>query len=127
MELISVLFQNRSSKIKIFISGILPRDERYSVNRMLIKEINAILKCQCALHSFNFIEQEQGWTDNNDMLDPSLFYHHKQHLIQKGNIKLSESIITATEDKNISQSTHFNKMSNKISLSKPIKWLRVLN
>ena len=65
------------------------------------------------MHSFNFIEQEQGWTDKNNTLDHSLFYHDKLHLIQKGNIKLSESIITATEDRNIGQNTHFNKMSNK--------------
>ena len=102
------LFSNRSSKIKIFISGILPREECYSVNRMLIKDINTILKCKCALHTFNFIEQEQGWTDNNDTLDPSLFYRDKLHLIQKGNIKLS-----ATKDRNIGQNTHLNKMSNK--------------
>ena len=80
---------------------------------MLIKEIITILKCKCALHSVNFIEQEEDWTDNNDTLDPSLFCHDKLHLIQKGNIKLSESIITATEDRNIGQNTHFNKMSNK--------------
>ena len=113
------LIQNRSSKIKIFIFGILPRDECYSVNKMLIKEINTILKCECALHSFNLIEQEQGWTDNNNTLDPSLFYHDKLHLIQKANIKLSESIRTARqkywskEDRNIGQNTHFNKMLNK--------------
>ena len=47
------------------------------------------------------------------MLDPSLFYHDKLHLIQQGNIKLSESIITAKEDTNIGQNTYFNKMSNK--------------
>ena len=44
------------------------------------------------------------------MLDPSLFYQDKLHLIQKGNIKLSESIITDTED---SQNTLFNEMTNK--------------
>ena len=82
------------------------------MNRMLIKEINTILKCKCTFHSFNFIEQEQGWTDN-DTLDPKLFYHDKLHLIQKRNIKLSESIITAKEDRNIGQNTHFNKMSSK--------------
>ena len=109
---IGVCFQNRSSKIKIFISGILPR-ECYLVNRMLINEINTILKCKCAFHSFDFIEQEQGWIDNNDTLDPSLFYHDKLHVILKGNIKLSESIITAAEDRSIGQNTHFNKMSNK--------------
>ena len=61
------------------------------LNSMLIKEINTILKCKCALHSFNFVEEEQGWTDNINALDPSLFYHDKLYVIQKGNIKLSES------------------------------------
>ena len=42
-------------------------------------------------------EQEQGWTDNNEALDHSLFCQDKLDLIQKGNIKLSESIVTATE------------------------------
>ena len=78
---------------------------------MLIKDINTILKCKCALHSF--IKQEQGWTDNKDALDLSLFSHDKLHLIQKGNIKLSESIITATEDRKIYQNTHFKKMLNR--------------
>ena len=77
------------------------------------EEINAILKCKCAFHSFNFIEQKQGWTNNNGTLDPSLFYHGKLHLIQKGNTKLSESIITATVDTVIGENTHFNKMANK--------------
>ena len=106
-------FRNRLPKVKIFISGILPRDECYSVNRILIKEINAILKCKCAFYRFNFIEQEQGWTDNNDALDPSLFHQDKLHLIQKGNMKLSESIMTATEDANIGENTLFNEMANK--------------
>ena len=110
---IGVCFRNRSSKVKIFIPGILPRDECYSVNTILIKEINAILKCKCTLHSFNFIEQKESWADNNETLDPSLFYHDKLHFIQKGNIKLSESIITATEGIDIDQNTHFNKMSDK--------------
>ena len=110
---IGVCFQNRSSKIKISISGILPSDECYSVNRMLIKEINTILKCKYAFHCFNSIEHKQGWTNNNDTLGPSLFYHDKLHLIPKGNIKVSESIIKAAEDRNIGQNNHFNKMSNK--------------
>ena len=49
----------------------------------------------------------------NNTLAPSLFYHEKLHLIQKGNIKLSESIITATEDRNIGQNTHLNKSNKK--------------
>ena len=91
---IGVCFRDRSSEIKIYISWILPMDEYYSVNRTLMKEINTMLKCKCAFYSFNFIEQQQGLNDNNDTLDPSLFYHDKLHQIQKRNIKLSESIIT---------------------------------
>ena len=123
------LFSKRSSKIKIFIFGILPRDECCSVSRMLIKEINTILKCKCAFHSFNFIEQEQGWTNNKDTLDLSLLYHDKLHLIQKQNIKLSELIIIAKKTEvlvKILISTRC-QTRNIISLSKPIKWLRPLN
>ena len=86
---------NRSSKVKVFISGTLHRDECYLVNRILIKESNAILKCKWTFHLFNFIEQEQGLTDNNHALDTLLFYQDK---VQKENIKLSETIIPATED-----------------------------
>ena len=52
----------------------------------------------------------QVWTDNNDTPDP---YQDKLHLIQKRNIRVSESIITATEEANIGQNTHFNEMTNK--------------
>ena len=55
------------------------------------------------MHSFNFIEHTQRWTNSKDTLDPSLLYHDKLHQLQKGNIKLSESIITATEDKHWSK------------------------
>ena len=83
------------------------------MNRILIKEINTISKCNSALRRFNFIEHEQDWTGNIDTLDPSLFYQDKLHLIQKGNTELSESTITATEYANIGQNIHFNEMTNK--------------
>ena len=72
---IDVCFQKRSPKVKRFISRILPKDECYSVNRILTKEINTTLKFKSTFHRFDFIEQEQRWIDNNDTLDPSLFYH----------------------------------------------------
>ena len=43
---IGVFFRKHSSKIKIFISGIVSSDECCSVNRILIKQINVILKCK---------------------------------------------------------------------------------
>ena len=82
---IGVYFQNRRPKVKIIISGILSRDECYSVNRILIKQIYTISKCKCTFHRFNFVEQEKSWTHNNGTLDPSLFYKDNLHLIQKGN------------------------------------------
>ena len=63
--------------------------------------------------SLYFIEQEQGWTNNNDTLDASLFYQDDLDLIQNGNFEVSESITKATEDANIGQNEHFNEMANK--------------
>ena len=47
------------------------------------------------------------------MLDSLLFCQDKLHLIQKGNIKLSESVIKATEDSDIGQNIFFNETTNK--------------
>ena len=47
------------------------------------------------------------------MLDSLLFCQDKLHLIQKGNIKLSESVIKATEDSDIGRNIFFNEMTNK--------------
>ena len=110
---IAARFRIYSPRVKIFISGVLSRDKCYSLNSILMKEINKILKCKCAFHRFNFIEQEQAWTNKNDTLDPSLFYQDKLYLIQKGSIKLSETVIAAKEDKNICQNTHLKKMTVK--------------
>ena len=41
-------FKERSCNIKIVISGILPRDECWSVNRIIISEINDILDDKCS-------------------------------------------------------------------------------
>ena len=76
------------------------------------KEHNTILKSKCTFHRFNFNEQEQGWTENNGTLNPSLCYQDKLPLFQKENIRLCESITTATEEANISQNTHFNEMND---------------
>ena len=72
---VDVCFRNCSANVKVFFSRILPEDECYSKNRILIKKINTTLKFKSTIHRFDFIEQEQRWIDNNDTLDPSLFYH----------------------------------------------------
>ena len=76
---------------------------------MLIKDIDTILKFRWIFHRFIVsVLLNKGKTELQK--HSSLFYQDKPYLIEKGNKKLSESIITATVDANFGQYTHFNKM-----------------
>lgn len=57
----------------------------------------------------------EKWQDciKNESFDPSVFFKGKFHLIQRGTITLSKSIVTATEDTYTGQNTHFNNTVNK--------------
>ena len=79
------ILQKKSSGINVSICGLIPRDEGWSVNRVLINEVNEILKHQCNINGFAFIFQDNGWTFTNGSLDCSLFYKDMLHLIEKGN------------------------------------------
>ena len=89
---IGSIFQKKSSGINVSICGLIPRDEGWSVNRVLINEMNEILKHQCNINGFAFIFQDHGWTFTSGSLDCSLFYKDILHLIEKGNVKLAKSI-----------------------------------
>ena len=82
-----------SSNINVFICGLIPRDEGWSVNRVLIKDVNRILKYLCLKHDFSFIDQSNGWTLPNGSLDLSLFFRDSLHVIENGNIRLVKFII----------------------------------
>ena len=64
-------FKERSRNTEIVISGILPRDEYWSFNRIIISKINDILADKCSLHGFCFIYQKFGWARENGMLNPN--------------------------------------------------------
>ena len=49
---IAQTFQSSYSSINIAIGGILPRDASWSINRVLIKEVNQILKAKCSKSFF---------------------------------------------------------------------------
>ena len=87
--------REKSSSINVFISGLIPIDESWSVNRVLIKDVNRILKYLCLKHDFSFIDQINGWTHPNGDLDPSLFFRDSLHLIEEGNVKLAKLIINS--------------------------------
>ena len=92
---IGSVFRNQSSNADIFICGILPRDESFSINRLIINEVNDLLKCKCLVKNFHSINQSNGWTLNNGALDFSLFYANGLHLVKNGNFKLRKSILKA--------------------------------
>ena len=52
---IGSILQKKSSRINVSICGLIPRDEGWSVNRVLINEINEILKHQRNINGFAFI------------------------------------------------------------------------
>ena len=76
----------------VSICSLIPRDECWSVNTVLINKVNEILKHQCNINGFAFIFQDHGRTFANGSLGCSLFYKDMLHLIEKGNVKLAKSI-----------------------------------
>ena len=55
IAIISV-FKNQSSNPNIFICGILPRNESFSINRLIINEVNDLLKSKCLVKEFSFYQ-----------------------------------------------------------------------
>ena len=118
---IGSLFQNKSSGINVSVCGLIPVDECWLVNRIysfflnriLINEVNEILKYKCNINGFTFIFQVHRWTFANGSLDCSLFNIGFLYLIEQGNVKLAKSITLAIT----SWYNHFNLSSTNSSTS----------
>ena len=67
---------------------------------MLIKEVNQILKVKCSKSFFIYIGYDSSWTFGNGSLNRDLFFLDNVHLVEKGNLKLAESIFSSTENWN---------------------------
>ena len=94
---IGSVFKNRSSNPSLFICGIVPRNESFSINRLIINEVNNLLKSKCLVKSFHFVNQNNGWRLKNSALDFSLFYSDGLYLVEKCNLKLGKSILKVTD------------------------------
>ena len=88
-------FWKKSDNINVSVCGLIPRDEFWSVNSVVINEVNEILKYQCNINSVVFIFEDRGWNLANGTLYCSLFYKDLLHLIERGNVKLARSITLA--------------------------------
>ena len=97
MIAIDSVFKNQSSNPNMIICGILPCDESFSINRLIIDEVNDLFKSKCLVKGFHFINQNNGWTLNNVTIDFSLFYSDGLYFVEKGNLKLGKSIFKATD------------------------------
>ena len=84
-----------SSNVNLFIFGLIPRDEGWFVNRILINDANRILEYLCLKHHFPFIDQSNGWTLPNGSLSLSLFFRDSLHLIEDENVNLVKFIINS--------------------------------
>ena len=102
----------KSSSVNVFICGLILRDESWSVNRVLIKDINRILKYLCLKHDFAYIDQSNGWTLPNGDLDPSLFFRDSLHLVKEENVKHAKSIINSVA---LTNNTCFSSNTDKSS------------
>ena len=70
-------FLTTSPVTPIYLSVDYSLDESSSINRLIINEVNDLLKFKCLVKNFRFINQNNGLTQNNGTFDFSLFYSDK--------------------------------------------------
>ena len=108
-------FEINYSCVNVIICGILPRDDSWSVNRVSIKKVNQILKLKCCESSYTFVSHDRGWTLAYGSLNAGLYYSDRLHLVEKGNLKLAESIFNSVEVSN--ESNHYSKFSKSYKMA----------
>ena len=93
-------FKINYSCANAIICAILPHNGSCSVNRVSIKKVNQILKLECHESSYTFVSYDSGWTPAHGSFNADLYYSDRLHLVEKGNLKLSESIFNLIEVSN---------------------------
>ena len=112
-------FEINYSCVNVIICGILPRDDSWSVNRVSIKKVNQILKLKCFESSYTFVSHDRSWTLADGSFNANLYYSDRLHLVEKGNLKLAESIFNSIEVSN--DSNHNNKFSKSYKMAVSFK------
>ena len=92
---IALLFKKRNSCLKIIITGIFPRDDKFSRFRIIVPQINQLLKNFTSTYDFiDFLEPTKDWLKYNGDLNNKLFWTDHLHLSKFRNKKFASSIFT---------------------------------
>ena len=97
---IAQTFQSSYNLINISFGGLLPCNASWSINRVFIKQVNQILKGKCSKSFFIYIGCDSCWNFANGSLNPDPLFSDIMHLVEKGNLKLAESIFSSIENCN---------------------------
>ena len=109
---IALSLRRKYHPIIIFVCGLLPCYNNWSVNRVYIDKINNYLCYKFKLNGINFINHTD-WTLQDGSLKPNLFYADKLHLIDEGNAKLAVSIYHSINS-NVSKINEIVSVSSKL-------------
>ena len=118
---IGSIFRKKSNDINVSACVLILRDECWSVNRVLINEVDEILKYQCNINGFAFNFQYYGWTLANGSLDCSLFYKDLLHLFEQGNVNQANSMtLTITHPRYNHINLSSTNSNTPLNVSKPV-------
>ena len=92
---IALLFKKRNPCLEIVITGIFPRDDKFSRFRIIAPQIKQLLKIFTSTYNFiDFLEPTKDWLKYNGDLNNKLFWTDHLHLSKFGNKKFASSIFT---------------------------------
>ena len=91
---VGTIFRRKSDTVNIIICGLIPHDECWSVNRLLINKVNDILKYEWHKNGFAFIVQDHGLALPNESLGYSLFCKHSLYLVEQKNVRFAKAIVS---------------------------------
>ena len=90
-----IVRKKRNPCLKIIITGIFPRDDKFSRFRIIVPQINQLLKNFASTYDFiDFLEPTKDWLKYNGDLNNKLFWTDHLHLSKFGNKKFASSIFT---------------------------------
>ena len=98
---------SRSTKLKVLISGILPRSSKDTRKREKLNKKNSLLRLECVNFTRRlYAELDSDWITNEKILDMRFYYEDKVHSTEEDYKKLGKTINTAllnTAAKNFKQ------------------------